>query len=354
LQEADAQRGIRSADPKRGAITVREYGESKFLPALLHLRANSADTYASHLRNHVYPLLGNRRLGTITRSDVQAFVVVVSGRVAASTTETAYAVLRAMMQHAVDDDPQVIPANPCVRIKLPKARKRVVEPLPVTAVLALLDAITPRYRVAVALGAGVGLREGEAFGLTVPRVDFLRRKVHVLSQAQRGQLAADLKTEASTRTIPADDWVLNEISAHVQRFGTGPSQVIVTNRLGKVAQRNSFGDCWRRAVADARTCGRPPAQPCDGGECGVTCAESAHCLPKGTRFHDLRHFYASTLIEANLNPKVIQTRLGHATITETMDTYGHLFPDAEDLGRGVIDAIFAKARTEQERNKQVR
>jgi len=43
-------------------------------------------------------------------------------------------------------------------------------------------------------------------------------------------------------------------------------------------------------------------------------------LPKGTRFHDLRHFYASTLIVANLNPKVIQTRLGHATITETMDT----------------------------------
>lgn len=155
LQEADAQRGIRPADPKRGAIAVREYGESEFLPAMLHLRANSADTYASHLRNHVYPLLGNRRLGTITRSDVQAFVTAVSGKVAASTTETVYAVLRAMMQHAVDDDPQIIPVNPCTRIKLPKARKRVVEPLPVAAVLALLHAITPRYRVAVALGAGL-------------------------------------------------------------------------------------------------------------------------------------------------------------------------------------------------------
>jgi hypothetical protein len=50
----------------------------------------------------------------------------------------------------------------------------------------------------VALGAGLGLREGEAFGLTLPRVDFLRRKVHILDQAQRGQLAADLKTVAST------------------------------------------------------------------------------------------------------------------------------------------------------------
>ena len=73
-------------------------------------------------------------------------------------------------------------------------------------------------------------------------------------------------------------------------------------------------------------------------------------MPKGTRFHDLRHFYASTLIAANLNPKVIQARLGHASITETMDTYGHLFPDAEDLGRGAIDAVLARNPAELERN----
>jgi integrase-like protein len=77
--------------------------------------------------------------------------------------------------------------------------------------------------------------------------------------------------------------------------------VVVTNGSGRIAQRNSFGDRWRAAVKAAN-------------------------LPPGTRFHDLRHFYASALIAANLNPKVIQARLGHASITETMDTYGHLFP----------------------------
>lgn len=161
----------------------------------------------------------------------------------------------------------------------------------------------------------------------------------------------DLKSEASTRAIPAGDWVLNEISAHIQRFGTVPGEVIVTNRIGRVARRNSFGDRWRLAVADARTCGKPSAPVFEGGQCNDMCADPAHCLPKGTRFHYLRHFYASTLIAANLNPKVIQARLGHATITETMDTYGHLFPDAEDLGRGAIDAIIAVALTEQERNQ---
>jgi len=143
--EADALRGIRYADPRRGAITVREYGEDVFLPSMLHLRPNSTDTYTSHLRNHVYPALGARRIGSITRTDVQSFVSLVSSKVAATTTETVYAVLRAMMQSAVDADPQVIPVNPCTRIKLPKTGKRVVEPLPAAAIVALHDAITPRY-----------------------------------------------------------------------------------------------------------------------------------------------------------------------------------------------------------------
>ena len=62
-------------------------------------------------------------------------------------------------------------------------------------------------------------------------------------------------------------------------------------------------------------------------------------LPQGTRFHDLRHFYASALIGAGLHPKAIQARLGHATIAETMDTYGHLFPDSEEHGRGALDTL---------------
>ncbi len=323
--EADALRGIRYADPRRGSVTVREYGDTRYLPSLLHLRPNSADTYASHLRNHIYPALGDRRIGTVTRADVQSFVTAVAAKVAPATTETVYAVLRAMMQAAVDDDPQVIPVSPCTRITVPKAERRVVEPLPTAAVAALHQAITPRYRVMVVLGAGLGLREGEAFGLTVPRVDFLRRRVHVQEQAQAGALAP-LKTEASRRVIPADDWVLSGITVHLQRYGPGPSDVVVTNAADRIAQRNAFGTCWRAAVRAAG-------------------------LPAGTRYHDLRHFYASCLIAANLNPKVIQARLGHASITETMDTYGHLFPDSEDLGRGAVEAALGDALAEQGRNR---
>jgi hypothetical protein len=108
---------------------------------------------------------------------------------------------------------------------------------------------------------------------------------------------------------------------------------------------------WHPTVASARICGKGAADANAPPECGETCADLAHQLPAGTRFHDLRHFYASALIAANLNPKVIQARLGHATLAETMDTYGHLFADAEDLGRTAVDQALRPELAEQRRNR---
>ncbi|WP_433227341.1 hypothetical protein [Microtetraspora malaysiensis] len=135
-----------------------------------------------------------------------------------------------MMQSAVDDG--VIPANPCSLVPLPRIEQRVIQPLPVAAVLALADAITPRYKLTVWLGAGLGLREGEALGLTASRVDFLRRRVHVHEQMQATQLVP-LKTRASRRTVPADDMVLEQLTAHMRRYAPGINEVLVTNRSGR-------------------------------------------------------------------------------------------------------------------------
>jgi integrase len=56
-------------------------------------------------------------------------------------------------------------------------------------------------------------------------------------------------------------------------------------------------------------------------------------------FHDLRHFYASLLIRHGESVKVIQARLGHASASETLDTYSHLWPDSEDRTREAVDAV---------------
>jgi integrase len=306
-------------DPRAGRLTVADFAEQRWLPSLVHVRPGTLDTYRSHLRNHVLPLLGSRQVASLRKADCRMFVAALAKRLAPSTVSTVYAVLRSLMQMATDDG--LIAANPCTRVQLPRIEHRAVEPLPAEAVAALADAISPRYSVTVWLAAGAGLRKGEALGLTVPRVDFLRRRIVVEEQVQstNGAPAAlvPLKTRHSRRVVPVDDVVLNAITAHMQRWEPGPGRLLVTNRLGRPVRRSSFGWCWQDAV---RACG----------------------LPEGTRFHDLRHFYASALIREGLHPKAIQARLGHATITETMDTYGHLFPDAEDHGRGALDRLFAQ------------
>lgn len=259
-------------------------------------------------------------MGSLLKSDIKSFVAAKATERAPSTVETIVAVLRAMLASAVDDG--VIPVNPAARVQLPEVTPRVLVPLEPVQVLALARAATPRYRVGVVLGAGAGLRFGEATGLTVPRAELLRRRIRVLEQAQIGVLAP-LKTKASRRTVPVGDWVIEEIATHLERFGPGVHQVIMSNAGGRIIRRNAFGDMWRSAVATARTCGKAPVALLAPAECREKCADPAHTVPVGTRFHDLRHFYASALIAANLNPKVIQERLGHATIAETMDIYGN-------------------------------
>ncbi|MGW6471106.1 tyrosine-type recombinase/integrase [Streptomyces nigra] len=300
-------------DPKAGKVSLRSFAYDRWLPSVVHVRPNTRSTYKSHLKTHILPLLGDRRISALRRTDMKSFVAALRGKgLAAATISTVYAVLRAMMQAAVDDG--LIPGNPCSRVPLPRVEQRVLKPLTAAEVQRLAKAITPRYEVAVWLGAGAGLREGEVLGLTVPRIDFLGgRRILVEEQMQNGELSP-LKTRASRRAVPLDDLVLNKVAAHLQRW---PSQgLVITNRCGRPVRRSSFGFCWSEAVKKAG-------------------------LPTGTRFHDLRHFYASTLIAAGLHPKTIQARLGHATMAETMDTYGHLFPEADEQGRGALDAAFA-------------
>lgn len=83
-------------------------------------------------------------------------------------------------------------------------------------------------------------------------------------------------------------------------------------------RRNRFGEAWAATVARAG-------------------------LPKGTHFHDLRHYYASLLIRHGESVKVVQARLGHASAQETLDTYGHLWPDSDARTRTAVDEELGSA-----------
>ena len=63
-------------------------------------------------------------------------------------------------------------------------------------------------------------------------------------------------------------------------------------------------------------------------------------VPEGTRFHDLRHSYAAMLIGQGAHPRAIMERMGHSTITVTLDTYGHLLPKIDAALDDALDGMY--------------
>ena len=75
-------------------------------------------------------------------------------------------------------------------------------------------------------------------------------------------------------------------------------------------------------------------------------------MPVGFRFHDLRHYLASLLIASGLDVKVVQARLRHASAKTTLDTYGHLWPDADQSSRAAVGAVLAELAEDKLRTQQ--
>jgi integrase len=92
-------------------------------------------------------------------------------------------------------------------------------------VAAMIGAVSDRYRALVVVLAGTGLRSGEVLGLTVDRVNFLKREIRVdrqlITTVGASPTFGPCKTESSVRTIPAPDLVLDELARHIEQFGPG-------------------------------------------------------------------------------------------------------------------------------------
>ncbi len=309
--EADMLRGTYIA-PLAGRTTFGEYAES-WLRSRVH-RPSTAASVECGLRVHAIPFFGNRPLGAIRHSEVQGWVRGRSEVLSPGTVENVYRIVSAVFRSAVKD--RLVAVNPCEDVTLPRRPHVEVIPPTVDEVWTLVDAMPPRYRIAGVLAAGAGLRQGEALGLTVDRVDFLRRQLRVdrqLSTPDRGEPAfAPPKSQASVRTVPLADVVLEALSGHLAQFPAGPDGLIVTYIDGRPVRRNRAGAMWRQSVARAG-------------------------LPTAFRYHDLRHHFASALIAGGCSVKVVQRALGHASARETLDTYGHMWPDSDDLTRWAID-----------------
>ena len=158
--------------------------------------------------------------------------------------------------------------------------------------------------------------------MRVDDIDFLRRRLMVRRQVQRGpggtiELRAPKHGRERTVTLP--DRMVDLLAAHIEHHvdRRRPTAGSYRTPNGTPPHQNTVGHQWRKATRAER--------------------------PGGLRLHDLRHFYASGLIASGCDVVTVQRALGHASANTTLATYSHLWPDADDRTRTAVEHLMAAA-----------
>jgi integrase len=295
--------------PRDARLTVAEWCDT-WIEGYKVNRESTVRQARTHIK-HIKAGMGDTPLVAVRPSAVKSWV---AGLKAAGFEDSyVYALhnrLTQILGDAVLDG--VLGRNPCSKRTSPPAGKQKPYCATTEQVWALHDAVPDHLRVAILLGAFVGLRVAEVSGLRVEDVDFIRGVI--LPVQQWG--GKPLKTEGSSAPIPIPADLSLLLSASVQKY---PSTMMVTNGPGT----DRCGP-WiiERAIREAKA-------KIDG-------------LPEEFSFHDLRHYLASLLISKGEDVKTVQARLRHATASTTLDTYGHLWPDADESTRSVIAEVISE------------
>lgn len=302
-------------DPKASQLTVRSMAD-EWIAGAMNLRAGGRETYERDLRRYILPELGDRRLATLTPARIDAFLAAeLDAGLAPSSVHRHYRTLRRMLQVAVDKGR--IARNPCDPVTPPYVAPSEMRFLDVAQVEALAARIGARYRAWVLVAAYGGLRWSELVGLRRRQVDAAR--VTVAGQLVRRAGAwtwEEPKTRAGRRTITLPESVALEMKGHLDDFSAhGPDGLVFPNGVGSPLLGPSFtGNVFKPALKRAGLDGK-------------------------VRIHDLRHTAVALAIAAGAHPKAIQARMGHASITVTLDRYGHLFPEMDEAIAVGLDAM---------------
>lgn len=280
----------------------------RWLNGLNSVRPSTRRDYEKALRR-LRPFVGSKLVSAITRRDIDEAISAFSCRYAPSTTRKTIVVMKMVLRVAIDWD--FIDAMPtgATRLPLPKIRKRVWRPLTKDQVATLLDCAPEYWRPFYLFLLTTGCRRAEAWGLIAEDLDLATGVVHIRRQLVKRQLVP-LKTDAAHRRIPLPQQTIDALSTHLSARPQNELDLVFPTPQGKPVDPPHF---YSRVHIKTRECAGLP----------------------DLRLHDLRHQYASTAIMLGRSVKYVQTTMGHANASVTLNTYSWLFPDEGD--QAVID-----------------
>lgn len=321
-------------DPAAGRLRFEQLAEQWLATRMVG--ASTLERERLAVRGQLIPAFGDYPIGEVRPSVVRAWMVGRRTKVAASTLRLELWLLSAIFEAALDDD--LIRKSPLAKVRRPPIVRHQVEPWPLDTVREVL-AYPSRVAPVAWLGAGAGLRQGEAFAVGVDDIDWLRREVRVERQVLRidNKPAFAPPKRGSVGVVPLPGELVELLAAHVAQHPpvdvtlpwvaddarpgqTRTVRLLATGRRGAALRRDEYNrGYWLPAIRAA----------------GITPAG------KHTGHHVLRHCYASYLLNEGKPLPVVQARLRHRTLEETVRTYAHLVPDAEgEHARDAIASLF--------------
>ncbi len=324
-------------DPTR--ITVRQWLTTWLETVRAEISPKSHERYSEIVENFLAPALGNLPIAKLTPVDIQKAYNdwatggrrdSKAGGLSARTRRHIHRILRSALSRAVEQ--QVIARNPAdvFRKRLPKVERRELLILSTEQSARLLDAIkhTRTYWPAL-IALATGMRRGEVLGLRWKNVDLdgaIMRVVESIEQTKSGLRFKAPKTE-KTRAITLPAFAVDEL------------------RRLKAQQAKDLALLGIRQDGHTLVCGQADGQPLQPRslthEFSRLVARVAD-LPR-VRFHDLRHSHATQMLLAGVHPKIAQERLGHSSITTTLDLYSHVTDTMQTDAAIRLDAAFRVA-----------
>lgn len=316
-QKRALQRGSWS-DPSRTRMSTEMYADDVWDLAMQGLRANVIRNYDLAWKNNIVPVAGRVPIGELNRSHIEQIkAVMIESCAAPSTVNTVISALSRILRYAVDEN--VISSNPATAkgIRVREVRSAVkkaptVDPSGMERIAAECDSRLLGYGQPVRVAFWTGARAEEVWAFKNGDIDLLRRRISIerawSGSNARGRILDDPKS-GRARLVPIVDDAF-DLFANLTD-GRDPDEWLFHGSRGQALWHRNFRASvdWPRAVIAA----------------GFS----------GFRFHDLRHSYATYLLNQGVPVHIVQAILGHASIATTQG-YIH----ANDHGLEVaIDTI---------------
>ncbi|MFD2614463.1 tyrosine-type recombinase/integrase [Paenibacillus gansuensis] len=298
--------------------------------AIKTLSPSTLTAYMAYLNKRILPVLGHKRIDEIKPIHIVNLISSITdspreglgheGTISSGTVAFILRILKNVFSRAAEW--KLIKESPAAGIKKPKVNYKEFEIYnedEIERLFAALENEPPQWRVMIALALTTGLRRGELLGLEWHHIDLenglLEVRQTLSGNALDGQpILSEPKTKQSRRILSLPESMIEELKFFKQ-----------VNEKAK----NVLGDRWKgenRYFVFSKHDGEPYHHKAP--YLWFRRFLLRHKL-RHIRFHDLRHTSASLLISQGVHAKLISSRLGHSSISTTMNIYGHALRSAD-------------------------